>query len=71
MEYVILDNVATINGVEYTSVVNIINVDNEQMKANVNISNTEIYLNVPLSLIGLEHSIKNYFAQNIEVETNG
>ena len=71
MEYVILNNAATINGVEYSTFVNIINVDNELMKANVNISNTEIYLSVPLSLIGFEHSIKEYFSRNIEVDTNG
>lgn len=71
MEYVILDNNVIINGVEHTNFVNIIEVNNEQMIANVNISNTEIYLNVPLSMIGFEHSVKEYFSRNIEVPTNG
>lgn len=65
MDYVILDNYIIINGVEHGNFVYIVEVTDEY--ANVNISNTEIYFNVPLSLLGPEISIKSFFSQPIEV----
>lgn len=70
MEEIILDRNIILNGSELINIVNIVEVDEEQMIANVNISNTQIYLSVPLSLIGVEHSIRDYLSREIKVETN-
>lgn len=67
MEYLILNNNVMINNVEFSNFVNIIEIDEEAMKANINISNTEIYLSIPLSLVGTEISIREYLSRNIEV----
>lgn len=65
MEYIILDNNVTVNGVEYGNFVNIIEVN--ESTAKVNISNTEVYLSVPISGVGVEPSLRTYLANNIEV----
>ena len=67
MEYLILNNNVMINNVEFSNFINIIEIDEEAMKANINISNTEIYLSVPISLVGTEISIREYLSRNIEV----
>ena len=56
-----------INNVEFSNFINIIEIDEEAMKANINISNTEIYLSIPLSMVDTEISIREYFSRNIEV----
>lgn len=67
MEYLILNNNVMINNVEFSNFINIIEIDEEAMKANINISNTEIYLSIPLSMVDTEISIREYFSRNIEV----
>lgn len=67
MEYIILDKNVIIDDIEYGTFVNIVEINDNHIK--VNISNTEIYCNVPLSGIGIEQSIITYF--NNEVKQNG
>lgn len=69
MDHIILNNTVTFNDVQFTNV-DIIEVNEDTMQANVNISNTEIYLSVPLSLIGVEHSIHEYFKYNTEIKND-
>lgn len=67
MEHITLDNIIIFENVEYTSI-DIVEINEADMKANVNISNTEVYLSVPLSLLGTELSIREYFKYNPEVK---
>lgn len=66
MEHITLDNIITVGNTEYTGI-DIIEVNETDMKANVNISNTEVYLSVPISYVGTELSIREYFKYNTEV----
>ena len=61
MDYIIVDKVIVNNTDGYSNFINIIDINDTT--ANTNISNTEIYLSVPISSNDVEGSIKQFFSQ--------